>query len=274
MPEIPELEAMAAVLNRKAAGRTVVEAEVRIPYVVRRPSKEEFEASLRGERFERAERKGKYELLRFASGRILAVHLMLTGRLQWAQAGDKLRARTGWVLRLDDGSEIRYFDYKVDGRAYLLAGPQELAVLPRWDKMGPDALDPALTFEVFRQRIRRYPGQIKRTLTNEAFIAGIGNAYGDEVLFEAKVYPFAATKSLSEEQLRAVYEAIRKVYAWAVPIVAERMGNEIDEKIRDFLKVHRKGGQPCPVCGSPITEVTPNQRITSWCRKCQGGAFG
>lgn len=272
MPEIPELEAMKAVLNARAAHVHIIAAQVRIPVVVRRPPKDEFVQVMTGNQLLETERRGKYLMLRLASGHILAVHLMLTGRLQLAPPGLPMPKRTSWLLTFETGSELRYFDEKLDGKTYLVKG-DELSLLPRYDQMGPDALDPALTFDVFCQRIRRYPGQIKRTLVNEAFLAGIGNAYADEILFEARVYPFARTRDLSQQQLRAIYDAIHRVYAWAIPIVAERMGETIDEKVRDFLKVHRKGGQPCPVCGATITEVTPNNRITSYCRSCQRGGF-
>ncbi len=272
MPEIPELEAMRRVLNARVAGRVITSAQVRIPIVVRRPPKDEFVETLRGNRLVRTDRKGKLLLLHLESGHVLAVHLMLTGRLALARAAAPMPKRTGWLLTFEGGDELRYFDEKLDGKTYLVR-EEERSLIPRYDGMGPDALDPSLTFEVFRQRIRRYPGQVKRTLVNEAFISGIGNAYADEVLFEARVYPFARTRELSEQQLRAIYEAIHRVYAWAIPIVAERMGDSIDEKVRDFLRVHRKGGQPCPVCGAAITEVTPNNRITSYCRACQGGGI-
>ena len=272
MPEIPELEAMTQVLNRRAAGQTIVSAQVRIPLVVRRPAKDEFVETLTGNRLLTSRRHGKYMLLRLESGHVLAVHLMLTGRLQLAPPTEPMPKRTSWLLTLENDAELRYFDQKLDGKTYLVR-EDELSLIPRFDQMGPDVLAPELTFDVFRQRIRRYPGQIKRTLVNEAFVAGIGNAYADEILFEARVYPFTKTRDLSEEQLRAVYEAVGRVYAWAIPIVAERMGDTIDEKVRDFLKVHRKGGEPCPNCGARITEVTPNKRITSYCRTCQPGGF-
>ena len=272
MPEIPELEAMTQVLNRRAAGQTIVSAQVRIPLVVRRPAKDAFVETLTGNRLLTSRRHGKYLLLRLESGHVLAVHLMLTGRLQLAPIAQPMPKRTGWLLTLQKGEELRYFDQKLDGKTYLVR-ENELSLIPRFDQMGPDVLETDLTFDLFRQRIRRYPGQIKRTLVNEAFVAGIGNAYVDEILFEARVYPFTRTRDLSEEQLRAVYEAAHRVYAWAIPIVAERMGETIDEKVRDFLKVHRKGGEPCPRCGARITEVTPNKRITSFCRVCQPGGF-
>ena len=194
---------------------------------------------------------------------------MLTGRLQLAKAGAKLPGRTSWLVAFENGRELRYFGERLDGRVYLV-GAGELSLIPRFEEMGPDALDPALTFELFRQRIKRFPGQIKRALTGGGFVVGIGNAYADEILFEARIYPFEPGKRLPEQKLLELYEAIGRVYRWAIPIVAEAMGESIDLKPRDFLKVHRKGGQPCPNCGTRITEVTPNQRITSYCRTCQG----
>ena len=273
MPEIPELEAIAAVLNREATGTPIRAVEVRIPVVIRRPTQDEFVETLTGNTIASAKRRGKYLLLPLTSGHVLAIHFMLTGRLQLTEAGTRRRPRTSWIAQFEDGKELRYFSARMDGRVYLVP-VDELSLIPRFDQMGPDVLDPDLTFEVFRQRIKRYPGQIKRSLVNEAFVSAVGNAYVNEILFEAGIYPFTKSKDLSEEQLQAVYDAIPRVYQWAIPIVAERMGSTINEKIRDFLKVHRKGGQPCPVCGSAIAEVSPNQRTTSWCRTCQpGGAL-
>ena len=173
MPEIPELEAMRANLNRRVAGHAVARAQVRI---------------LTSNRLLTTDRRGKYLLLRFAFGHLLAVHLMLTGRLQLGDPGSKMPKRTAWLLAFADGYELRYFDEKLDGKAYLVA-EAELPLIPRWLEMGPDVLDPALTADLFNQRLRRYPGQIKRALVNEAFVAGIGNAYADEILFEIPLPP-------------------------------------------------------------------------------------
>jgi formamidopyrimidine-DNA glycosylase len=268
VPEIPELEAMKNVLNREVAGLAITSVEVRIPVPIRRPSKDEFVEILTGNCFGETERRGKYLLNRLGSGHLLAVHLMLTGRLKLTQPSEKIGKRIGWLLTFENESQLRYSDYRLDGRVYLV-GEGEDALVPRLVEMGPDALDPELTYDAFRARLRKYPGQIKRTLVNDAFICGIGNAYSDEILFAAGVYPFARARDLTEEQISGLYAAIREVYDWSIPIVAEKMGATIDDKFRDHLKVHRKGGQPCPTCGSNITEVSPNNRITSYCRTCQ-----
>ena len=268
VPEIPELEAMKSALDRRIGGERIASVSVRIPIVIRRPTVDAFIETLTGKTVKETSRRGKYLLLAVNSSHVLAIQLMLTGRLEIVEAGAKLRAKTCWKLAFENGVELRYFGERMDGKVYLVERGA-LSLIPRFAEMGPDALDPELTFDVFRQRIRRYPGQIKRTLVNDAFISGIGNAYVDEILYQARVYPFTKSRDLTEEQLLAVHEAIRHVYDWAIPIVAERMGDAVNEKVRDFLKVHRRGGQPCPACGGRITEVTPNQRITSYCRTCQ-----
>ena len=181
MPEIPELEAMRGVLNREVKGQKVAGAEVRIPVVIRRPVVSEFVQVLTGNTFVAAERRGKFIVLNFKSGHLLAVNLMLTGRLQLA--GDEARPKkTSWLLSFANGTELRYFDQKLDGKVYLVSRA-EVGEVPHFANVGPDALDPGLTFEMFAKKIRRYPGQVKRTLTNDAFISGIGNAYVDEILF-------------------------------------------------------------------------------------------
>jgi formamidopyrimidine-DNA glycosylase len=136
--------------------------------------------------------------------------------------------------------------------------------------MGPDVLSPSLTEEVFRERLRKYTGQIKSILVNHKFVAGIGNAYADEILWQARVHPYRKRSQMSDDEIGALYHATRDVLNWAEPIVWEKMGESLDYKEwRDHLRVHRRGGEPCPRCGTKISEITAGQRITSFCRTCQ-----
>ncbi len=273
MPEIPDLEGYAAYFNRRLPGLRVAEAQVTIPIVVRAP-KEEF-AALAGETFGEARRRAKYLLFPFAGGRILAVHAMLTGRFQYCGPETKRRARTAFVISLEDGMELRYFDQRLMGKAYLARDEDELsAVAPRWPEMGPDALSPELSEDAFVERLKKYRGQVKGVLTREQCLAGIGNAYSDEVLWEAGIHPYRRRTELSDEDLRRLYRAVHSVMEWAIPIVAGRMESEglpVDH-YRHHLRVHRKGGEACPRCGSRVAEITAGQRITNFCRKCQGDA--
>src|SRR5690606_36614645 len=110
--------------------------------------------------------------------------------------------------------------------------------------------------------------------TNAEFVQGIGNAYSDEILWEAQVNPSKARTALDEDQQRELYRAAHRVMEWATPLVRDAMvhGDTLDYKERrDFMRVHRLGGQPCPRCGTSISEITANQRVTSFCRQCQPG---
>jgi formamidopyrimidine-DNA glycosylase len=136
--------------------------------------------------------------------------------------------------------------------------------------MGPDVLSPDLTEEAFRERLRKHNGQIKGILVNHRFVAGIGNAYSDEILWEAGIHPYRKRPKLTDEEIGKLYAAMHSVLAWACQVVAEKMQDSIDyAEWRDHLKVHRRGGQPCPRCGNTISEITAGQRITSFCRHCQ-----
>ena len=125
--------------------------------------------------------------------------------------------------------------------------------------------------EECRSRLTRFHGEIKGVLTRGAFISGIGNAYSDEILFAAGLSPFRKTRSLGDQELELLHEQCRAVVLEAMDVLRDRMGDDIHVKIRDFLKVHRKGGQACPNCGGNITQINANQRITSYCRHCQPG---
>jgi formamidopyrimidine-DNA glycosylase len=134
---------------------------------------------------------------------------------------------------------------------------------------GPDADDPGLTLEIWRERIRRHPGELKNMLRNQAFVAGIGNAYSDEILHAARLLPFRKRSSLAAEEVDALYAATRTTLAEAIAILRERVPPTFERQVRDFLAVHDKGGQPCPRCGTRITEVRAGGFITSFCRGCQ-----
>ena len=134
---------------------------------------------------------------------------------------------------------------------------------------GPDADDPALTLEVWRERIRRHPGELKNLLRNQSFVAGIGNAYSDEILHAAGCCRSASASSLAAEEVDALYAATRTTLADAIDVLRERVPPTFEKQVRDFLAVHDKGGQPCPRCGTRITEVRAGGFITSYCRGCQ-----
>jgi len=268
MPELADLEAKLTFLNKRLPGLRVEDVQLPIAFIVRMP-KDEFAAAMVGNVFRQTSRRGKFLLIRLESGHILAVNSMLAGRMQWCLPSDKRAHRTCVIWSLSDGHELRYVDFRLMGRIYLVK-EDDLATIPQFAELGPDATSPELTEQVFVERLRHYTGQIKNILINQKFVAGIGNAYSDEILFAAKLNPFRKRTTLSDEEMSALYRAMCDVFAWAFPLVKEAMQDDIPlEEVRDFMRVHRRGGQPCPNCGNPITDITAGNRVMSFCRHCQ-----
>ena len=268
MPEAPDLEVIREYLTEHVIDADIVEASIIKPSVLRSLAGDMI-SDIQGRSLESVERRGKFLLIGLSGDRMLAINPMLTGMIQHCAPKTRLFKRTCLKFDLSDGTELRYLDDKQMGLVYYVQTDQ-LDQVPRLGEQGPDVLD-EMSLEEFQQRLKKYPGEIKGILTRGAVLSGIGNAYSDEILFEAQVYPFRKRKSLSDDELQRILDSSRSVVEDAIPILRERMGDNIHVKVRDFLKVHNKGGEPCPRCGHQISEITANKRITSYCRQCQPG---
>ena len=290
MPELPDLTVVADALHASLTGRAIRSADAPGPLAVRGTPAEL--TGLIGQRVESIRRRGKFLLIALERDEI-ACNPMLTGRFQLALPGDKLPAKTAvilgfgartgaprdaaawtrradWLPGPDATPEVRYRDPTQMGKVYLRpAGVARPVPGLGEPDQGPDADDPALSLEVWRDRIRRHPGELKNLLRNQAFVAGIGNAYSDEILHAARLLPFRKRASLASEEVDALYVAMRATLANAIDVLEERVPPTFERQVRDFLAVHDKGGQPCPRCGTRITEVKAGGFITSFCRGCQ-----
>jgi formamidopyrimidine-DNA glycosylase len=277
MPELPDLTVLCEILSPRLEGVSIVAAEVRRPIPVRNLLGGDIVARLEGRRFGAVARRGKFLLLPFDDGgappgATLVVNPMLAGRIRHGAPLGRHRTRDVLVLALDDGSELRYHDAKDMGKLYLAA---DLDQIPTYADQGPEADDPGLTLERFRQRLRKHRGEIKWILTNQRFLAGIGNAYADEILWRAGIYPFRKRPKLSEDEVAALYTSLRDVLSEAIETLRDRYAAEgaTDVEYRDFLDVHGKPGQPCPRCGGTVSEVMRERRATHFCRTCQPGSM-
>lgn len=268
MPELPDLEVIREFLAPRIVGVAIVSVQVRRPIIVRNLLSGDVAGHLVGRRFTDVSRRGKFLLLPLHDGATLVIHPMLAGRIRYGQPLPRHRARDALVLRLADGCELRYHDAKDMGKVYLTA---DLTQVPTFVSQGPEATDPDLTLEVFRQRLGRHRGEIKGVLTNQTFVAGIGNAYADEICWQAGLYPFRRRPSLTDDEVARLHSALRTVLAEAIETLRARVGEAIDVEVRDFLAVHGKAGQSCPRCGGPISEVKRARRATNFCRTCQPG---
>ena len=269
MPELPDLTIVAEELGRRVAGRTVLEAAAPTPILVR--ATPEDLGALAGATLGTAGRRGKFLLLPFeragATERVLAANPMLAGRFWITASRERVRARTGLRLRLDADEDLRYVDREMLGKLYLVP-PDGMDAIPGWAEMGPDADDAELTLDAFRRRIRRHPGELKPLLRNPRFVAGIGNAYSDEILWEARLAPFRKRSTLTDADVERLYMAMRAVLADAVERLRPLVPPDIQTQHREFLKVHLRGGEPCPRCGRELRQIG-GREATTFCRTCQ-----
>jgi len=289
VPELPDLAVVVEAFHAALAGRPLTSASAPGPLAVR-GTPAELQA-LVGQSLRSVTRRGKFVELAFERDRVV-VNAMLTGRFQLAPPGTKVPAKTavvlgfgarvgrpagaarwtrgaGWLPADDATAEIRYRDPTQMGKVYLVPPGVDRPV-PGFDvSLGPDADDPDLSLDVWRERIRRHPGELKPLLRNQAFVAGIGNAYSDEILHAARLNPFRKRSSLAAEEVDELYRSTRQTLADAIEVLRRRVPPTFETQVRDFLAVHRKGGQPCPRCGTRISEVSSRSEATSWCRGCQ-----
>jgi formamidopyrimidine-DNA glycosylase len=290
VPELPDLTVVSEAFHAALTGRTIRSVAAPGPLAVR-GTPDELQA-LVGQRVEAIRRRGKFLVIDLNRDRVV-VNPMLTGRFQLAEPKTKPPTKTAvvigfgsrerppddaapwtsgasWMPRDDATPEVRYRDPTQMGKVYLLPRGIERTV-PGFtgEEQGPDADDPRLAIEEWRQRIRRHPGELKNLLRNQAFVAGIGNAYSDEILHAARLLPFRKRSSLASEEVDELYRATRMTLTRAIDILRERVPPTFETQVRDFLAVHMKGGQPCPRCGTRISEVKAGGFVTSYCRGCQ-----
>jgi formamidopyrimidine-DNA glycosylase len=268
MPELPDLEIIREALTPRLTGQTITAIEVVRPLVVRDLTGQGFVQALTGQSFADVRRRGKILLFPLESELTLAINCKLAGRLQYAAPSDHRQAKTHVVWYLSNDQELRYSDQRTMGQVYLTA---EMAAIPGWTEMGPEPFD--LTLDEFRERLRPHRGEIKGILTRGQVVAGIGNAYADEICFAARIYPYRKRPSLSDDEVERLYQAMQAVLRDAVVTLRERVGTDIHREVRDFLAVHGKGGQPCPACGTAISEIKAQNRLTNFCRSCQPGGL-
>jgi formamidopyrimidine-DNA glycosylase len=290
VPELPDLTVVAEAFHAALAGRTIRSAAAPAPLAVR-GTPAELDA-LVGQRVASIRRRGKFLITELERDRIVW-NPMLTGRFQLAAPGAKPPTKTAVVLGFgprtatsrdvapwtrgapwmpidDSAPEIRYRDPSQMGKVYVVPAGVARPIPGMGDgEQGPDADDPALDLETWRARIRRHPGELKNLLRNQAFVAGIGNAYSDEILHAAQLLPFRKRSTLANEEIDALHAATRTTLATAVEVLRARVPPTFEQQVRDFLSVHLRGGQACRRCGTRITEVKAGGFVTSYCRGCQ-----
>lgn len=274
MPELPEVETYLRDLQSELDGRTILSAQVNWPRTIAEPAVDVFTYKIRGRRFTQFSRRGKYMLLGLENGTTLIVHLRMTGGFEFHPAGAQADKHTHVTLELDDGRSLHYQDQRKFGRFWLV--PDPIAVL---SKLGPEPLDDAFTPHLLGQALARRKAPIKALLLDQSVLAGVGNIYADEALFQAGIHPLSRGNDLNSEQLAKLHAAIQSVLQRGIELHGSSLQNyvKLDGEPGSFQTEHqvfRKTGQPCPTCGHPVERIVVAQRSTHFCPVCQLKAKG
>ncbi len=273
MPELPEIEALVDHLRRHAVGSTVGRVDVAALSVLKT-----FDPpinALHGQSVTGAHRWGKY--LGLQAGQLfLIAHLSRAGWLRWSDklAAAPLRPGKGPIamrVHLGTPGEAPGFDLTEAGTqkrlaVWLVDDPQ---LVPGIAALGPDALE--LSPEALAGLLAGNTGRIKTVITDQKVIAGVGNAYSDEILHVAKISPFATAGKLSDEQLTALHDAMISVLTDAVSRSVGQGAAMLKGEKRSGLRVHARTGLPCPVCGDTVREVSFADKSFQYCPTCQTG---
>ncbi len=262
MPELPDLLHIVRRLGQTLVGKTVRSERVREPVVLRFTVRGNLSLLL-GRRLESIFRRSHFIVFRF-EGLDLAVNPMLAGRFRIAEAGAADEKSMAFALGFD-GEELRYLDEKTMGKAYLIARDDWNAV-PGMKAGGVDILAPAFTAERLVSLLKHRRDQVRVFLLDKQALDSIGNAYADEILFEARIHPKTWCRSLTHDDAVKLHRAIRRVMTDAVAEVARR-DEPIDVKVRDFLKVRLR--EVCPRCGAKLRVAGVKGMDAYYCPTCQ-----
>jgi formamidopyrimidine-DNA glycosylase len=270
MPELPEVQALVDFLTDRAVGRVVARVDVATINVLK--TYDPLVSSLQGLEVTAAARHGKFIDLD-VSGLHLVVHLARAGWLHWRESLPPAPPKPGkgpiaLRVHLDDKSGFDLTEAGTQKRLaiYLVADPPQVPGIAR---LGPDAL--AVTRAEFAELLSGHTERIKTLIVDQAWLAGVGNAYSDEILHTARLSPYAVAGRLKPEQVDVLYDALRSVLTDAVERSVGQGAASLKGEKRSGLRVHARTGLPCPVCGETVREVSFANRSFQYCPGCQTG---
>jgi formamidopyrimidine-DNA glycosylase len=274
VPELPEVETVRRRLAPFLEGRRFERVEITDERLTRPFDPVTVARELEGERVAAVDRRGKYLIVRFESGRALLIHLRMTGSLRLYEAGEGVPADPYGraVVKLDDGSDVVYRDVRRFG-TWLLLEPGELdGYLAA--RIGPEPLDAAFTARELAARLAKRRAPVKAAILDQRTLAGVGNIYADEALWRSRIHPLREAGSLRPEEIRKLRKAIRDVLELGI----ERQGSTLRDYalpsgeaggMQDEFKVYGRLGEPCERCGTPIERIVVGGRGTWYCPYCQ-----
>ena len=273
MPELPEVETVRRALAPALEGRRFDAVRILDTRLTRPLDPDEVARELDGEAVAVVDRRGKYLIVRFESGRALLIHLRMTGSLLHAPSGelpDDPHRRA--VVSLDDGSDVAYRDVRRFG-TWLLLEPDEVDAYVD-SKVGAEPLAEAYKAKHLAEKLAHRKGPIKAVILDQRTVAGVGNIYADEALWRARIHPLTPANELEPDDVKALHRAVRK----ALELGIARQGSTLSDyrtpsgesgSMQHEFKVYGRDGDPCERCGTPIDKIRVGGRGTWYCPSCQ-----
>ena len=287
MPELPEVQTTVDGLNKKVLKRTFVDVWSDWSKIVKQPKNfEQFKKEIKNKKIEKIWRRAKNIIFDLSDGYSLLVHQKMTGHLlvgKWKQAGGIWLPEKEGPLSDPYNRFLHLIFFLDNGEMMALSDARKFAKVELWkteelkkelEKLGPEPLEKSFTFEKFKEALKNKRGKVKQVLMDPAVIAGIGNIYSSEILWQAKVHPEKNVANLSEKELELIYQAIKKVLELGVKLGGESFSDyrKPDGTKGDFdseRKVYRREGEKCLRCGTKIKRIKVGQRSTFFCPSCQ-----
>lgn len=273
MPELPEVETVRRRLAPLLEGRRFEQVEIADPRLTRPFEPVEVARELEGERVAVVDRRGKYLIVRFESGRALLIHLRMTGSVLHAGRGglpDDPHRRA--VVKLDDGSDVAYRDVRRFG-TWLLLQPAEVDTYLD-ARVGPEPLADAYKAKQLQAALAKRRAPVKAAILDQRTVAGVGNIYADEALWRSRIHPLTPAATLDADEVRALHRGIRQ----ALQVGIRRQGSTLRDyrlpdggsgSAQEEFKVYGRDGEPCERCGTPIDKIRVAGRGTWYCPHCQ-----
>jgi formamidopyrimidine-DNA glycosylase len=274
MPELPEVQTIvdelnaAGILKSRITGATVFWSRT-----IAIPSTKSFCRRIKGNKISAIWRRGKFLVFDFVNGECLLIHLRMSGRIHLVSGVPRRQKHEHVIIKFDDGRQLRFHDTRKFGRMYLVKEPQKII-----GKLGPEPLTNAFKAKSFSEKLKLRRRQLKPLLLDQTFIAGLGNIYVDEALWEAGIHPSRIASTLADSEIKALHRAIPRVLKRGLKNLGTSLGTGKANfysvagrkgRNRDELKVFRRTGLTCPRCKATIERIVVGQRSTHICSKCQ-----
>jgi formamidopyrimidine-DNA glycosylase len=277
MPELPEVETIRRELDKEVVGKKIKDVDVETMRAVRRhPNKKNFADRLVGAKLTGLKRRGKWLVFALDTDEVLVVHLGMSGQLRRQANKDAIAKHTHVVLTFTQKGQLRFVDPRTFGEMFVTSPDELEGEVTELRDLGFDPVDTPMSWTAFGERLYQREVKLKTLLMDQKFMAGIGNIYSDEILFQAGLRHDRLSNSLSTQEVRRLYRAVVETLHDAIKYGGSTLadGGYVDVfgepgSYQEHHEVYARDGEPCRRCRAPIQKVKLNKRTHYYCEQCQ-----